>query len=94
LEEARRKEVFCFYKLQVEIPKTFFTKLGDSKAVTPETIDSIANFIKTQWPVLAKKKRVTYRVSYDAVNQVINAVPLGKEAPLSSCCMRNVIFVF
>ena len=44
--------------------------------------------------MLAKRKRITYRVSYDVTSQVFNAVPLGKEAPLSRCCMRNVNFVF
>ena len=33
--------MFCFYQLQVEIPKTFFTKLGDSRVVTAEAIGHV-----------------------------------------------------
>ena len=40
------------------------------------------------------KKRITYRVAYDGVQDVINSVPLGKEAPLSKCCMTYLNFVF
>ena len=57
-------------------------------------IQQITYFITSEWPVLAKRKRLTFRVSYDAGYNVINAVPLGKQAPLSRCCMRTVVFVF
>ena len=89
-----REEIFRFYNLNVEIPKTFFAKLGDSKLVTSDAINLIRLFIQSEWPVLAKRKRLTYKVCYDATNLIFNTVPLGKEAPLSHCCMRNVNFVF
>ena len=91
---AKNADIFRFYNLQVELPKTFLDKLGDNKAVKPEAINLVRSFIKDEWPVLARKKRLTYRVSYDADDQVFNTIPLGKEAPLSYCCMRNVNFVF
>lgn len=92
--KSNRDNLFCFYNLQTEIPKTFFSKLGDSKIVTGEAIHHITCFIKSEWPCLSKRRRITYRVSYDRANDVFNTVPLGKEAPLSKCCMRNISFVF
>ena len=47
-----QKDIFCFYNLQTEIPKTFFTKLGDSKIVTHEAVRAITQFIKENWQVL------------------------------------------
>ena len=89
-----KKDIFRFYNLQVELPKTFFGKLGDNKVVKNEAINLIKLFIKAEWPVLGRRKRLTYRVSYDSKDQIFNTVLLGKEAPLSHCCMRNVNFVF
>ena len=89
-----REDIFRFYNLTVEIPKNFFMKLGESKVVKQEAINMIRMFILSEWPVLAKRRRLTFRVSFDAINQVFNAIPLGKEAPLSRCCMRNVNFIF
>ena len=60
--------IFRFYNLNVEIPKAFFAKLGDSKIVTSDGIDLIKLFIQSGWPILAKRKRLTYRVSYDVGN--------------------------
>lgn len=64
--EQQQQDVFCFYQLQVEIPATFFAKLGDSRVVTADAILMVKQFIHNRWPVLAKRKRVTYRVSYNA----------------------------
>ena len=63
---SHRDNLFCFYNLQTEIPKTFFSKLGDSKVVTPNAINDIILFIKQEWTCLAKRKRMTFRVSYDS----------------------------
>ena len=66
VDARSRKDIFRFYNLNVEIPKTFFAKLGDSKIVTSDAINLIKLFIQSEWPILAKRKRLTYRVSYDA----------------------------
>ena len=78
----------------MDIPKTFFSKLGDARLVTSDGIGLIQNFIRQEYPILAKRKRMTFRVSFDPNSQVFNTVPLGKDAPLSRCCMRNIKFVF
>lgn len=78
----------------VDIPKAYFEKLGDPKIVSSNAVQLIKLFCRNEWPILAKRKRLSYRVSYDFGSQVFNAVPLGKDAPLSRCCMRNVNFVF
>ena len=48
-----REDIFRFYNLNVELPKTFFTKLGDSKIVTSDAISLAKLFIQSEWPVLA-----------------------------------------
>ena len=37
---------------------------------------------------------MTFRVSHDSTENLLNTVILGKQAPLSKCCMRTLIFVF
>ena len=78
----------------MEIPATFYMKLGDTEVVTAEANSLIKNFIRGKWPVLAKKRGLKYRVSYDYAKKVFNAVLIGKQAPLSYCCKRSVIFTF
>jgi len=31
--EEKKSEIFCFYKLSLDLPRSFFAKLGDSKIV-------------------------------------------------------------
>ena len=63
--QRSRDDLFCFYKLQVSLPKTFFEKLGNAKLVTSDGIGLIQSFIKKEYPILAKRKRMTFRVSFD-----------------------------
>ena len=46
-----KEDIFCFYKLQTELPKNFFAKLGDSKVVKSDTVRAIGAFIRQEWPV-------------------------------------------
>ena len=49
----------------MEIPNAFLSKLGDTEIVTTQAIFLIKNFIRDKWPILAKKKGLKYRISYD-----------------------------
>ena len=62
----------------MEIPATFLMKLGDTEVVTAEANSFIKNFIRDKWPVLAKKKGLKYRISYDYAKKVFNVVLIGK----------------
>ena len=85
------KDIFCFFRLCVDLPKAFFKDLGDTKAVTSLQESEIKDFILQRWPVLTRK-RPTWRISFDTTyrDNTFNTVLLGKDAPLSKCCMRSV----
>ena len=95
LHDAGRKDIFCFFKLCVDLPKTFFKDLGDTKVVTNSQETEIKDFILQRWPQLNRRKfiwRIAFSSSYQG--SMYNTVLLGKEAPLSKCCMRSVNIQF
>ena len=49
----------------METPEAFFANLGDTDIVTDEAKQKVRNFIREQWPILAKRKGLAYRTSYD-----------------------------
>lgn len=42
----QKDDIFCFYKLSVNLPKTFLEKHGDPKVVRAEATTTITKFIK------------------------------------------------
>lgn len=78
----------------MEAPETFYAKLGEADIVTDEAKYKIKSFIREEWPIMAKRKGLKYRTSFDKTKSVFNTVLVGKEMPLSYCCKRNVTFVF
>ena len=62
----------------MDIPASFLMKLGDTDIVTDEANSIIKNFIRDKWPILAKKKGLKYRISYDYAKKVYNVVLIGK----------------
>ena len=94
-QEPAGQDIFCFFKLCVDLPKTFFKDLGDTKVVTTGQEAEIKDFILQRWPQL-NRKRFIWRISYISSYQgnTYNTVLLGKDAPLSKCCMRSVNIQF
>lgn len=87
------KDIFCFYNLRVNLPKTFFDRLGQSDIVSAQQSMLIEEFVQASWPVFARRKMV-WKVVFNTDKEVFNAVPTGSKAPLSKCCKMSLCFQF
>jgi len=46
------QDIFCFYSLKVDLPKSFFTKLGDEAIVAEYQQDAVRNAVVNLWPAV------------------------------------------
>jgi hypothetical protein len=79
--------------LRVNLPKTFFERLGNADLVSAYQSSLIEKFISDSWSVLARRK-IVWKVVYKPDAEVFNAVPTGSNAPLSKCCKMSLCFQF
>ena len=49
----------------MEVPDTFYAKLGEADIVTDEAKFQIRSFIREEWPGVGKRKGLKYRTSFD-----------------------------
>ena len=84
-------DIFCFYKLCVDLPTSFFSDLGETGLVTYKQECEIKEFLLLKYPQIAKKK-FSWRISYQQTDkgEQYNVIPEGSQAPRSKCCIRSV----
>jgi len=46
------QDIFCFYSLKVDLPKSFFTKLGDEAIVAQYQQEAVRCAVINMWPAV------------------------------------------
>lgn len=49
------QDIFCFYNLKVDLPKSFFFKLGDESIVADYQQEAVKYAIISMWPMVSIK---------------------------------------